>query len=112
METKKLKKVEKIEHKCSLKDVLDIVGGKWSIPIIYTLSEGKMRFKELERAVYNINTRMLVKELKSLEANRIITRKAYPTVPPTVEYALTLKGEKLRPIIDDLHKWGEEFVDL
>jgi len=112
MEAKKLKKVEKVEHKCTLKDVLDIVGGKWSIPIIYTLADGTMRFKELERAVHNINTRMLVKELKSLEANRIITRKAYATVPPTVEYTLTLKGEKLRPIIDDLHKWGEEYVDI
>lgn len=112
MEKKIIKKVEKIEHKCTLKDVLDIVGGKWSIPIIYTLSAGTMRFKELERAVYNINTRMLVKELKSLEANRIITRTAYPTVPPTVEYTLTLKGEKLRPIIDDLYQWGIEYVDL
>ena len=52
------------EKTCTLKDVLDIIGGKWAMPIIYILSKGKMRFKELERTVEGINTRMLVKELK------------------------------------------------
>lgn len=98
------------EKSCSLKDVLDIIGGKWSMPIIYHLSKGKMRFKELERSVEGINTRMLVKELKNMEANGIITRTVFATVPPTVEYALTVKGEKLLPSIVSLHKWGEEFA--
>lgn len=105
------KKIAKVEHKCTLKDVLDIVGGKWSIPVIYTLFDGKMRFSELERGIPNINTRMLVKELKSLEKNRIIIREAYATVPPTVEYSLTVKGKALKPIIADLYKWGQDFVD-
>lgn len=105
------KKIEKAKHRCTLKDVVDILGGKWSIPIIYTLCEGTKRFKELERGIPNINTRMLVKELKSLEKNKIVLREAYATVPPTVEYSLTLKGRKLEPIIEDLHKWGEEFFD-
>lgn len=102
----------KVEFNCVLKDVLEIVGGKWSIPIIYVLIEGTKRFKELERTIPNINTRMLVKELKKLEAANIINRKAYPTVPPTVEYSLTPKGKKLEPIIMDLHKWGEEFHEI
>ena len=96
---------------CSLKEVLDIIGGKWAMPIIYHLSKGKMRFKELERTVEGINTRMLVKELKNMEANEIITREVFATVPPTVEYALTVKGEKLLPSIISLHKWGQEFVE-
>ncbi|NCA21054.1 MAG: transcriptional regulator, partial [Crocinitomicaceae bacterium] len=83
------------QKQCSLKEVLDIIGGKWAMPIIYNLSKGKMRFKELERNVEGINTRMLVKELKNMEANGIITREVFATVPPTVEYTLTLKGEKL-----------------
>lgn len=99
----------KIEFNCVLKDVLEIVGGKWSIPIIYVLIDGTKRFKELERTIPNINTRMLVKELKKLESTNIIKRKAYATVPPTVEYSLTPKGKKLEPIIMDLRKWGEEF---
>ena len=95
---------------CILKDVLDIIGGKWAMPIIYNLSKGKLRFKEIERTIEGINTRMLVKELKNLEANGIIRRTVFPTVPPTVEYALTQKGDKLLPSIQSLHKWGQEYA--
>ena len=108
MEKNKLKVSEK---SCSLRDVLDIIGGKWSMPIIYILSKGKMRFMEIERSVEGINTRMLVKELKNMEANGIVTREVFPTVPPTVEYALTEKGAKLLPSIVSLHQWGEEFAN-
>lgn len=79
------------------------------MPIIYILSKGKLRFKEIERNVEGINTRMLVKELKNLEANGIITREVFATVPPTVEYTLTLKGEKLLPSIKSLHNWGQAY---
>jgi len=103
-------KVRNIEKNCTLKEVLDIIGGKWAMPMIYILSKGKMRFKELERSVEGINTRMLVKELKNMEANGIITREVFATVPPTVEYTLTVKGEKLMPSIVSLHQWGQEFT--
>lgn len=108
--TKKNPVIKKTAKSCSIKEVLDIIGGKWALPIIFNLSKGKMRFKELERSVEGINTRMLVKELKNMEANRIITRKVYATVPPTVEYELTLIGRKLLPSIHSLHKWGQEFI--
>lgn len=107
MEKNSLKKSQKA---CSIKDVLDIIGGKWAMPIIYNLSKGKLRFKEIERTIEGINTRMLVKELKNLETNGIITRKVFASVPPAVEYALTLKGEKLLPSIKSLHQWGQEFA--
>jgi len=106
----KNKKINISQNTCSLKDVLDIIGGKWAMPIIYHLSKGKMRFKELERTVEGINTRMLVKELKNMEVNGIITREVFATVPPTVEYTLTSKGEKLLPSIVSLHSWGQEFT--
>jgi len=93
-----------------LKDVLEIIGGKWAMPIIYTLSKGKLRFKELERTVEGINTRMLVKELKNMEQNGIIKRDVFATVPPTVEYTLTDKGQKLLPSIISLYNWGKEYV--
>lgn len=80
-------------------------------PIVYVLFEGTKRFKELERTIPNINTRMLVKELKGLEKANIIKREAFATIPPTVEYSLTLKGRALEPIILDLYKWGQEYVD-
>ena len=105
------KKPKITQKACSLREVLDIIGGKWAMPIIYILSKGKMRFNELERSIEGINTRMLVKELKNMEANGIITREVFATVPPTVEYALTPKGEKLLPSIRSLHQWGQEFAD-
>ena len=97
------------ENSCSLKEVLDIIGGKWAMPIIYILSKGKMRFKEIERSIDGINTGMLVKELKNMESNGILTREVFATVPPTVEYTLTAKGQKLLPSIISLHSWGQEF---
>jgi DNA-binding HxlR family transcriptional regulator len=103
-------KISVSEKNCTLKDVLDIIGGKWAMPIIYILSKGKMRFKEIERSIEGINTRMLVKELKNMEANGIITREVFATVPPTVEYTLTVKGEKLLPSIRSLYSWGQEFA--
>ena len=106
MEKKKLKISEQT---CSLKEVLEIIGGKWAMPIIYILSKGKLRFKEIEKSIEGINTRMLVKELKNMEANGIITREVFATVPPTVEYTLTSKGQKLLPSIISLHSWGQEF---
>jgi DNA-binding HxlR family transcriptional regulator len=69
------------------------------------------RLKEIERSIEGINTRMLVKELKNMEVNGIVTREVFATVPPTVEYTLTYKGEKLLPSIRSLHSWGQEFID-
>lgn len=104
------KKLQRPEEKCTLQEILDVIGGKWSMSIIYALFTGKKRFSELERLIPNINTRMLVKELKNMEANGIVVREVFATVPPTVEYTLTTKGEKLEPIINELYKWGVEYV--
>jgi DNA-binding HxlR family transcriptional regulator len=107
-------KTEKIFGKinstnCPVRRSLEILGGKWAFTIIYSLFEGTKRFKELERSIEGINTRMLVKELKLMEKHEIVTRVAYATIPPTVEYTLTEKGKKLRPILEELYKWGKEY---
>lgn len=104
------KKIEKSDEKCALQEILGVIGGKWSMSIIYALFPGKKRFSEIERLVPNINTRMLAKELKNMETNGIVDRKVYATVPPMVEYTLTTKGQRLEPIIAELYKWGLEFV--
>lgn len=104
------KKIKKIEEKCTLQEILVVIGGKWSMSIIYALFSGTKRFSELERIIPNINTRMLVKELKNMEANEIVTRRVYATVPPTVEYTLTSKGKELESIINGLYKWGVKYV--
>lgn len=102
--------MQNTEEKCTLQEILNVIGGKWSMSIIYVLFSGKKRFSEIERLVPNINTRMLVKELKNMEANEIVVRKVFATVPPTVEYTLTTKGKKLEPILNALYKWGVEYV--
>ena len=98
------------ENYCPIREVLDILGGKWAFSIIYALLHGKKRFKELERSIEGINTRMLVKELKTMEENKIVTREAFATVPPKVEYSLTEKGRHLEPILNELYKWGLKYI--
>lgn len=102
---------KKNEYRCSLQEIINVIGGKWSMSIIYGLLQfGKQRFSVLERMIPGISTRMLVKELKNMEANGIVTRSVYATVPPTVEYELTEKGRKLQATIDEMYKWGEEYI--
>ena len=100
---------KKTNKKCPITHSLTFLGGKWALPIIYKLGNGKKRFKELERAVEGISTRMLVKELKAMVSHKVITRKAYATVPPTVEYELTTKGEELFPMLNELFSWSEKY---
>jgi len=105
------KKIEKVSDKCVIQEILDIIGGKWSMSIIFALLYGTKRFNELQKLVTNINTRMLVKELKNMEKNGIVIREVFATVPPTVQYTLTAKGRKLEPSLTELFKWGEEYVN-
>ena len=101
----------KIEENCPALKGIFVLKGRWSLAIIHTLLlGGTKRFKELEREVTGINTRMLVKELKSMEAERILTRKAYATIPPTVEYSLTEKGKALEKIINEMGVWADNYL--
>ena len=97
---------------CPFHLAMNILEGKWKFAILYVLLHNStLRFKELERAIPDISTRMLVKELKHLEEKKVIIRKAYATVPPTVEYSLSEIGLSLSPIIRDLSKWGESYIE-
>src|SRR5687768_10010734 len=98
---------ECVEYIRPVRDVLDIINGKWKLPILIALSFDKKRFKELERDVEGITPKMLSKELRDLEANELITRKVYDTVPVTVEYALTPYGKSLDEVIAALRSWGK-----
>jgi DNA-binding HxlR family transcriptional regulator len=94
----------------SLQFILQVLGGKWKIHILSKLYFGKKRFKELEREVTGISPKMLIKELKDLEAINIVNRQTFNTVPITVEYSLTTEGLTLKPIIDQLMNWSENFM--
>lgn len=96
---------------CPFHLAMSILEGKWKFAILYVLSsQGTLRFKELERAIPDISTRMLTKELKFLEQKGVVTRKAYATVPPKVEYSLTEIGQSTAPIIASISNWGESYL--
>jgi DNA-binding HxlR family transcriptional regulator len=98
---------ECIEYIRPVRDVLDIINGKWKLPILIALSFGTKRFKELERDVEGITPRMLSKELRDLEVNQLIIRKVYDTIPVTVEYRLSEYGKSLDHVIVALREWGQ-----
>ena len=89
--------------------VLKVLGGKWKLYILTSLYYEKKRFKELERDVIGISPKMLIKELKELEAIGIVNRQTFNTVPITVEYSLTINGLTLKPIIDQMQQWAVKF---
>ncbi|MCF6321959.1 MAG: helix-turn-helix transcriptional regulator [Rhizobiaceae bacterium] len=95
---------------CPVEAALDLVGGKWKGVILYYLRGETRRFNELRRLIPGVSQRMLTKQLRELEANRIVHRKIYRQVPPKVEYSLTSFGETLSPIMQALEKWGVEYL--
>lgn len=104
------KKISEITS-CPIRNTMELIGGKWTFSIVYVLLyEGTKRFNELEKHIEGINTRMLVKELKTLEQNGIISRKVYAEIPPKVEYSLTEKGKALEKILNELKAWGNQFL--
>lgn len=91
-----------------IRDTLDIVSGKWKLPVIHALMSGPKRFKELQRHISGITPRMLSKELKELEINDLVTREVFDTAPVTVIYSLTDHGETLCPVVRSLYEWGKK----
>lgn len=95
-------------HIMAVRDALDILNGKWKLPIIISLIYGDKRFKEMERDITGITAKMLSKELKDLEINQLVKRTVYDTMPVTVEYSLTDYGKTLKKVIGELHNWGSQ----
>lgn len=103
-----MKKME--EHvDCPVGTAIAIIGGKWKLPILYTLKSGVMRFNELQKALPQITQKMLTQQLREMEADGLIIRKVYAEVPPKVEYSVTPLTEKLDPVLNELRAWGVEY---
>ena len=97
-----------VQYVLAVNDAMNVISGKWKLPIISALIFGKKRFKELDRELPKITPRMLSKELRDLEANGIVKRTVYDTIPATVEYELTTSGYLIEQVIDVMIKWGVE----
>lgn len=91
---------------CPVELTLLLISNKWKILIIRDLLEGTKRFSELKKSITNISQKVLTSNLREMEENELLTRKVYPEVPPRVEYTLTDVGYSLKPLLDDMDKWG------
>lgn len=93
-----------------VRDVLDRVGDKWSLLVIGLLGGGARRFNEMRRSVDGISQRMLAVTLRGLERDGLVLRTVYPTVPPKVEYSLTVMGRTLLTTVCELVEWADRHV--
>ena len=90
----------------SIRDALEALEGKWKLLILFALSEKPKRFKQISKEVSGITDKVLSKELKNLEENKLVKREVFHTFPPTVEYSITPHGTSLEKVLDELHFWG------
>ncbi|BAK72844.1 helix-turn-helix domain-containing protein [Arcobacter sp. L] len=96
----------KKEYECSLEAAMDVLGGKWRSIILWHLIEKKLRFSEIQKIVPNISKKVLSEHLRVLEKNNLIIRTVYPTIPPSVEYEISPKGETLEYVLKQLEEWA------
>ena len=95
---------------CPVETCVSLVGSKWKLLIMRDLLlNGSMRFKELQRSLGSVSQKVLTTNLRDMEESGLIVRRVYAEVPPRVEYSLTEIGESLRPIMDAMWKWGEDY---
>jgi DNA-binding HxlR family transcriptional regulator len=92
----------------AIKDALEALEGRWKLLIMLSLSNGTKRFKQISKEIHGITDKMLSKELKLLEANKLVKRTVYDTFPPTVEYSITPHGKSIEKVLDSLYEWGLE----
>ena len=92
----------------ALQDTIYAIGGKWKMRIFKSMCLGNIRFTEIEKSLTGITKRTLSKELKDLEINQLVTRKAYPDQPSKAEYKLSSYARTLIPMINEMVRWGTE----
>ncbi|MDH2435235.1 helix-turn-helix domain-containing protein [Pokkaliibacter sp. MBI-7] len=95
-------------EKCPIRDVLDRLGDRWTVLIIYELENGTLRFSELRKQIGDISQRMLAQTLRTLEQDGLVNRTVYPTVPPRVEYSLTELGISLLAPLNQMIAWAAD----
>ena len=94
---------------CPVETTLTLIGDKWKVLILRDLMPGTKRFGELKKSVGNVSQKVLTSQLRAMEESGLVNRKVYAEVPPRVEYSLTELGKSLKPILDSMWAWGEEY---
>lgn len=94
---------------CPVETTLTLISDKWKVLILRDLLPGTKRFGELKKSVGDVSQKVLTAQLRQMEGNGLLTRTVYPEVPPRVEYTLTELGYSLKPVLDAMWSWGEEY---
>ena len=94
---------------CPVATTVQLIGNKWKLLIIRNLLQRPWRFNELQKSLDGVSQKVLTDSLRSMESDGIITRTVYAEVPPRVEYALSELGESMRPILNSMQVWGENY---
>lgn len=98
------------DSRCPTRQVLDRIADKWTVLLLGVLQRGPMRFNQLRREIDGLTQKMLSQTLKALERDGLVTRTVWPTVPVTVEYAITPLGATLTAALDELQRWAGEHI--
>ncbi|WP_329430746.1 helix-turn-helix transcriptional regulator [Streptosporangium sp. NBC_01495] len=106
-----MKETKKRTFTCGFDAAIAVMGGKWKGLILFALQDGPLRFGELRRAVPDISERVLILQLREMEATGLLHREVYHQVPPKVEYSLTEFGHSLNTAMAPLGEWGEEHIE-
>ena len=99
-------------QECPVATTVQLIGSKWKLLILRDLLTGTKRYGELKRSLTGISQKVLTASLKSMVEDGIVIRKDYEQVPPKVEYSLSELGESMRPVIDAMEQWGNEYKKL
>lgn len=94
---------------CPVETTLTLIGDKWKVLILRDLLPGTKRFGELKNSIGSVSQKVLTAQLRDMEESGLLSRKVYAEVPPRVEYTLTDLGYSLKPILDAMWNWGEEY---
>lgn len=94
---------------CPVETTLSLIGNKWKVLILRDLAPGKKRFGQLQKSIGNVSQKVLTAQLRSMEADGLVHREVFAEVPPRVEYSLTDLGESLKPILNSMWSWGENY---
>ena len=94
---------------CPVETTLMLISDRWKVLILRDLMGGTKRFGELKKSIGAVSQKVLTANLRGMEADGLLTRKAYPEVPPKVEYTLTETGYSLKPVLDAMTAWGMEY---
>lgn len=94
---------------CPVETTLMLIGDKWKVLILRDLMPGTKRFGELKKSIGSVSQKVLTAQLRDMEESGLLTRKVYAEVPPRVEYTLTDLGYSLKPVLDAMKNWGEEY---